>query len=511
MKEFISRSSNLYKVEFWAVTTVFVFGLFFLTADAVRNDGIGDVWTSYRNDFEQAHIPYNYNQFYFFPQLIRYTVFYLAFLLLNFRVVPDLINRNRVVQNILLSVCVYLLIAICLSVTDTYLRNYIYGQYVTKEDAWNFFFQNGFVHAAWIVLLYGFYTVIKYGGIYLITNSEMISSRYQMVTKEGIAAFVLWMVTVFLLVVINANQAFIAIWIAVIPFAIFFYWYSFYAWIPGSLKKKRPFGSYLVKIFIGLLISVLPLILLGVLALREGDKVAIVVFFNAAFQLLITAPFSWTYYRHKQKGSDEIVNLKTALGQSDANLSFLRSQINPHFLFNALNTVYGTALIENAPRTSEGIERLGDMMRFMLQENMQEKISLAREIDYLNNYISFQRLRTDTNPEVKIEAQIDDKVNTLQIPPMLLIPFVENAFKHGISLREPSHVKITLQLEGPVLYFDVNNSKHVKPDNDPEKYGNGIGLKNVGQRLDLLFPGRHELIIRDTAREFFVHLTLNLE
>jgi LytS/YehU family sensor histidine kinase len=233
-------------------------------------------------------------------------------------------------------------------------------------------------------------------------------------------------------------------------------------------------------------------------------------FFNAAFHLFVTALTCWILFKRQMKGKQEIYVLKKELGQSNASFDFLRSQINPHFLFNALNTIYGTAIQEGAERTSEGIEKLGDMMRFMLQENLQEKISLTREIEYLNNYIALQKLRTDPNPIVKIEAQIEQHVGTAQISPMLLIPFVENAFKHGISFREPSHIKINFETKDKTLYFDVYNSKHVKQENDPEKDKSGIGLNNVKQRLELLYPGKHELIIRETGKEFFVHLTLQL-
>ncbi|HEY0059521.1 MAG TPA: histidine kinase, partial [Flavisolibacter sp.] len=188
----------------------------------------------------------------------------------------------------------------------------------------------------------------------------------------------------------------------------------------------------------------------------------------------------------------------------------LRSQINPHFLFNALNTIYGTAIQEGAERTSEGVQKLGDMMRFMLQENMQDKISLSRDIEYLNNYISLQKLRTDPNPIIRIEADIEAPVRPVEIAPMLLIPFVENAFKHGISFREASFIRVSLQTRNNVLEFDVNNSKHVRAANDPEKDKSGIGLTNVKQRLQLLYPGKHELVIRENAREFFVHLTIRL-
>jgi LytS/YehU family sensor histidine kinase len=150
------------------------------------------------------------------------------------------------------------------------------------------------------------------------------------------------------------------------------------------------------------------------------------------------------------------------------------------------------------------------MMRFMLQENMQEKIALSREIDYLNNYISLQRLRTDSNPIVKICATIAQPLVPVQIAPMLLIPFVENAFKHGISLRESSHINVTLEMKEKSLYFDVYNSKHVRADFDPEKGKSGIGLNNVRQRLQLLYPSKHELVVRETAKDFFVHLTIKL-
>jgi LytS/YehU family sensor histidine kinase len=141
---------------------------------------------------------------------------------------------------------------------------------------------------------------------------------------------------------------------------------------------------------------------------------------------------------------------------------------------------------------------------------MQDKISLAREIDYLNNYISLQRLRTDTNPIVQIQTHIQDRENIYQIAPMLLIPFVENAFKHGISFREPSHIKVNLEIKDGTLFFDVYNSKHIKTGNDPEKDKSGIGLENVKQRLKLSYPNKHELIIRDTTKEYFVHLTIQL-
>lgn len=507
MKDFIKKPENFNKIEYWAATTIFVFAVFFLITTPVRTDHI---WTPNKALFDEANIPFNYYQNYFFPQLIRYTILYLAFLLLNFIVVPKLIRKKALFLNIFLISLLFLLIGAVLGTTDTYLKTYLFNQYKTQQDTYNIIFQNSFLYACWLMFMYGFYSVVKYTGLYLLSNSEAIQSRYRFITPAGLVAFVLWMISMFLLLIGKAEREIIIVWTVLIPFGIILYWYSFYSLIPKSLMKKKPFRAYIGKTFLVLIILILPVSLLVLLLTYDDDVALFISFFNVPFQLLITAPLSWVLFKRQMQGNEEVYLLRKELGQSTANFDFLRSQINPHFLFNALNTIYGTAIQEKAERTSEGIEKLGGMMRFMLEENMQEKISLAREIEYLNNYISLQKLRTDPNPKVKIQDEIEQQVNGMQISPMLLIPFVENAFKHGISLREPSHINITLEVRDHTLYFDVHNSKHVKQENDPEKNKGGIGLNNVKQRLQLLYPAKHELIIRETGKEFFTHLTIEL-
>src|SRR5690606_25930812 len=119
---------------------------------------------------------------------------------------------------------------------------------------------------------------------------------------------------------------------------------------------------------------------------------------------LIVLPLVNFVYQQQRVRIGQLVNLQTELGHTSAGLSFLRSQINPHFLFNILNTLYGTALQEDAERTASGIQKLGDMMRFMLHENNQDRILLAREIEYLRNYIDLQLLRTATSPDITVEC-----------------------------------------------------------------------------------------------------------
>jgi sensor histidine kinase YesM len=206
---------------------------------------------------------------------------------------------------------------------------------------------------------------------------------------------------------------------------------------------------------------------------------------------------------------EETEQLQTQVFNKSAELSGLRSQINPHFLFNALNTLYSVALLENANKTADGIQKLGDMMRFMLQENHQERIPLSKEVAYLENFIEIQKMRLDLTNQIEIRVNIQVPEHEIFIAPMLLNPFVENAFKHGISLRAASWIYITLTLDATQLYFKVHNSLHPKPEIDAE-HSFGVGLENVKKRLELIYPNRHKLDIQASNQDFFVSLTLGL-
>lgn len=205
---------------------------------------------------------------------------------------------------------------------------------------------------------------------------------------------------------------------------------------------------------------------------------------------------------------------KTVLQQqvagTSAELAQLRSQINPHFLFNAFNSLYAAAMKEGAEKAADGIQRLGDMMRFMLQENNQDRISVEKEIEYLHNYIHLQRIRIDETQGIDIKVVLNHPDNDVYIAPMMLIPFVENAFKHGISHRSVSFLFITLSFDATHLYFRVQNSKHTRHEADLEEYQSGIGLQNVQKRLQLLYPGRHTLQLQETDHDFHIFLTLSL-
>src|SRR5690606_1074147 len=301
------------------------------------------------------------------------------------------------------------------------------------------------------------------------------------------------------LLLLSVNSDLAAYWLMAVPSGYVLFALNTYWMIPVWEKRRDDLGQYLLM---AIPISFAAFSTFAILYMGMTQSDGLLFFINWFFITLVILPLSYFIYQRQKERIAQLVNLRTELGQTSADLSFLRSQINPHFLFNILNTLYGTALQEDAERTAAGIQKLGDMMRFMLHENNQDRILLAREVEYLRNYIDLQLLRTATSPDVTVDCDIRDSLENMYVAPMLLIPFVENAFKHGISLKKKSWIKISLYAAGNKLFFDVHNSIHQKPESDPEKHHSGIGLDNVRQRLAMVYPNRHELVIRETKQEF---------
>lgn len=188
-----------------------------------------------------------------------------------------------------------------------------------------------------------------------------------------------------------------------------------------------------------------------------------------------------------------------------AELKALKHQVNPHFLFNVLNSLYGLAFRNDDEPTAEGIAKLSQLMRYMLYESNDREVPLERELDYLENYISLQKLRLDDKTDLKFE--VVGNVGGRSIAPMLLIPFVENAFKYGISTAKSSFVHIFLESGPDYLRFEVKNSMHIIHSPPKEEFG-GIGLDNVQKRLNLLYPGQYQLHTGPEGNMFRVELIL---
>lgn len=191
----------------------------------------------------------------------------------------------------------------------------------------------------------------------------------------------------------------------------------------------------------------------------------------------------------------------------NSELLFLRSQINPHFLFNTLNNIYSLA-IDKSDHTETSILMLSSMMRYMLYETNAQKVALNKELEYLENYLSLQKLRLSKQKNIKITIEIKGNTSAFAIAPLLLIPLVENAFKHGLSYRQESGIMIYLECEPSKLYFKVQNSKPLERLELEVGDSTGIGLRNIQRRLNLLYPDTHSFNIQENDTYYLVELNL---
>ena len=187
-------------------------------------------------------------------------------------------------------------------------------------------------------------------------------------------------------------------------------------------------------------------------------------------------------------------------------LEYLRYQINPHFFMNTLNNIH--ALVDIDPEKAKGtILELSKMMRFVLYEGNKQGVSLTNEIDFVRHYIALMQLRyTD---KVRIDIDLPAEVPDRQIPPLILITFIENAFKHGISYQHESFIEVKVSVEKGELWFDCRNSKAEKPHQTNEEKG-GVGLANVRKRLNLLFGRNYILLIKNDPDVYSVTLNIPL-
>lgn len=188
---------------------------------------------------------------------------------------------------------------------------------------------------------------------------------------------------------------------------------------------------------------------------------------------------------------------------AEQELQYLRSQINPHSLFNSLNTIY--FLIDKENREArETLMKFSELLRYQLYECNTENIDIGKEVQYLRNYVSIQRLRHDEAYNIQFESA--PEVKDFRIAPLLLIPFVENAFKHVSAHLAPNRIAIRMNMEAGTFRLTVENTKEEKPT----KTSGGIGLANVKRRLELLYPGKHQLNIRNGGDTFSVTLNLTV-
>ncbi len=300
------------------------------------------------------------------------------------------------------------------------------------------------------------------------------------------------------------NLVSIAIYIAVVYLNIYYL-------IPNYLGKKR-FGTYIALLILSVIIFT-PLKTIALYfkwanfpaiqaqLLREMNLYFIPTFLVASVSTLFNIVSDWAQQLRKQQ------ELQTKTMQSE--LNFLKSQINPHFLFNTLNNLYALTLKKD-PRAPEIIIKLSEMMRYMLYECNEKRVPLQKEVDYIQNYLALERLRQGNTGTISFE--IHGRIKEQQIAPLIFIPFLENAFKHGLNNQlATGFVHIDLKVSGKSVRFYIENSKADRLPNTGNKPSGGIGLANVRRRLDLLYPRKYQLNIEDRPDTWVVSLELELD
>lgn len=215
----------------------------------------------------------------------------------------------------------------------------------------------------------------------------------------------------------------------------------------------------------------------------------------SGFSLVIDLTFELFHQVLARKDVEEARN--------KAELSLYKAQINPHFLFNSLNTIYGM-IVSRSESTEEAFIKFSDMLKYMYDHPTDDLIDVEREFEYIGNYIDFQELRHNGRTHVEWNSDVDDQ--GASIPPMLLITFVENAFKYGSSSSQDCRIKINAHVSNRMLVFETVNQIMRKSTGS----NGGIGIKNCRNRLDLLYPDRYTLDIKEDNDYYHVKLTIEL-
>jgi len=217
--------------------------------------------------------------------------------------------------------------------------------------------------------------------------------------------------------------------------------------------------------------------------------------------VLVGFKFAWD----AQQKQNELEQLNTAMAES--RLQFLKSQINPHFLFNNLNNLYAYAL-ENSPKTPKIILELSSLLRYMLYDCKEHLVLLEKEIQFIRDFIQLQELQIEDRGD--IQFTVSGQAGGYYIAPLILLVFIENCFKHSASSQSSDiHIAIDLAIQDGYLVMQCENN--FSSNSNTQKLSKGIGLENVKSRLELLYPNEHELVIKEEANIYSVRLGLKLK
>ncbi|MFQ5448174.1 MAG: sensor histidine kinase [Saprospiraceae bacterium] len=288
-------------------------------------------------------------------------------------------------------------------------------------------------------------------------------------------------------------------------------YYNIYVLIPKYLARKKFMGYMGLLLLVVFVISPIESLLIFVKSNHIPEMQASIVghldwsfvsnFFMVGTSSVVKITVDW------YKNLREKQEIQTETIQSE--LRFLKSQINPHFLFNTLNSLYALTL-KKSDKAPDIVLKLSEMMRYMLYECNEPQVLLSKEVNYISNYLDLELLRQGNN--MNISFTIDGTISDQQIAPLMFIPFIENCFKHGLGHHlTKGFVTIRLAVTDHEVELYIENSKSDNMPKQRHARSGGIGLVNVRRRLDLLYPGKYTLSIHDNPQTYIVNLKLLLD
>lgn len=288
--------------------------------------------------------------------------------------------------------------------------------------------------------------------------------------------------------------------------------YLNYFFFMTRLLRHRKILRYMLEL-IPVFIALSYLVVLGKQFILDGFQHKIAWVYSARFTSnVILSAFSLVIFVGLLRFVEDYFELEAKKQELEnenlsSELRFLKSQINPHFLFNTLNNLYYLAFTKS-PNTAEVIAKLAQMMRYMLYDSVHTRVAIEKELEYMQNYISLEQLRL--NNEVPIKYVVEGQTEGVRIAPMVFVTFLENAFKHGISnSNKNSWVDIYIHVSNGVCTYSVSNSK-IKDSEKTVTEESGIGLLNVKRRLDLSYENHYKLDVKETKDSYSVELKLDL-
>lgn len=279
---------------------------------------------------------------------------------------------------------------------------------------------------------------------------------------------------------------------------IVFFYFNYYYAIPKYYFTKK-YSTYFPLILVSVLVIVLIM-----LTDKKFNPLPSPPFRYASITFIASIVLRFAFIFILSLGIASYRRLKqTEQEKLKTELSFLKAQINPHFLFNTLNSIYALT-VKKSDAAPESITKLSAIMRYSITEAAHDFVALDKELNYISAYIELEKLRI--TEKVKLTYKVDGATAGKQIAPQIFIPLIENAFKYGVSTQENSEINISIALEKNKLTVEVKNTK-VRADN---KTKSGLGIENTKRRLNLLYPGKHTISIKDNEKEFLVKLELVL-